>query len=344
MYKKLEQVQKELNQYRQVGAERGKSVGFNWEDLPITFKPASTTYIGAAPHVGKTEFIFDILINLSCIHGWKHVIFSPETGEPHEIFAELCSKYIGKDFINSKFGMTEVERGEAEVFISEYFYIIDPKDENLTIDQFYKLVDQIEIDEDVKFNTTLIDPWNELTEEFLPEDLGREDKYLSRILGECRKNARKTKRHNIIINHVRDQAVQKLSNGTFYFPMPSPRDMAGGQVWFRKGMMMIMLWRPPIGWENPADKMITLDDNELIVKVAKSKPKGVSINGVYKMYYEVSKKEFYIKKFGKKYYADRSKHNRRPLREIINHEIEDVNLNEHLNVDFDKENEKDTPF
>ena len=343
MYKKLEEVQKELNHYWQVGQERGVSVGFDWEKLPITLKPASTTYIGAAPHVGKTEFILEILINVSCLHGWKHIIFTPETGEPHEIFAELCSKYIGKNYINSQYGMSEIERMEAENFVSEHFFIIDPKDDDLTINQFYKLVDEIELNEDVKFNTTLIDPWNELTEEFLPEDLGREDKYLSRILGECRKNARRTNRHNIIINHVRDQAVQKLKNGTFYFPMPSPRDMAGGQVWFRKGMLMIMLWRPPIGWENPKDQMVTTENNELIVKVAKSKPKGVAENGIYRMYYDIKKKAYYMIDLGRKVYAERGSHLFCSKYEKIELEPEKITLNEHVNYDFDEE-DKDTPF
>jgi hypothetical protein len=344
MYKKLQDVQDDLNQYRQLGAQRGVSIGWDFDLLPITLKPASTTYIGAAPHVGKTEFILELLINVSCLHGWKHCIFTPETGEPHEIFAELCVKYIGKDFLNSEHGMSEIERMEAEVFISEHFYIVDPKDEDLTIEGFYQLVDQIETDEGVKFDSTLIDPWNELTENYLPEDLGREDKYLSRILGLCRKNARKTGRHNVIINHVRDQAPQKLKNGTFYYPMPSPRDMAGGQVWFRKGMLMIMLWRPPLGWEDPTDQSVTTEENELVVKVAKSKPKGVSKNGLFKMYYDFKAKSYYIKDMAFNRYPDRGKHNKQSPVKKIEYVAEKLTLNEHINIDFDNENTKETPF
>ena len=343
MYKKLENVQSELNHYRNNGAQRGASIGYKWEDLPISIKLGSTTYIGAAPHVGKTEFILDILINLSCIHGWKHCIFTPETGEPHEIFAEIASKYIGKDFVNSEYGMDEEERMEAENFAAEHFYIVDPKDEDLTLEGFYELVNQIEIDEDVTFQTTLIDPWNELTENLIHEDMGREDKYLSRILGYCRKNARNTKRHNFIINHVRDQAVQKLQNGTFYFPMPSPRDMAGGQVWFRKGMLMIMLWRPPIGWESP-EGLVTTDDNELIVKVAKSKPKGVSINGIYRLYWDFKRKTYYQQSGGFKNYADRGRHNRLEPNQKMEYKPERENLNEFRNDNFDNDIDKNIPF
>ena len=342
MIKKLEEVQKDLNELRNNGIQRGNDIGWSFDNLPITFKPASTTYIGAAPHVGKTEFILEILINLSCRHGWKHLIFSPETGTPTEIYAELLSKYIGKDFIQGDYAMTELERAEAEVFIAEHFYIIDPVDEELTIDEFYRMVDELEINEGVKLNTTLIDPWNELTESFSHEDLGREDKYLSRILGQCRRNARKTNRHNIIINHVRDQAVQKLDNGTFYFPMPSPRDMAGGQVWYRKGMLMIMLWRPPLGWQNPTNGEETILDNELIVKVAKSKPKGVSVNGVYKMYFDFKKKQYYQLVNDKQVYADRGHHNNREV--SVQVPRESLSLNSRRNENFYEVDKEDMPF
>lgn len=338
MYKKLDELTNELNELRTNGVQRGKDIGFPWDMLPLTFKEGSTTYIGAAPHVGKTEFTFDILINLSARHGWKHIIFTPETGTPTDIFAELCTKYIGKDFISGEYGMNETERVKAEMFVSEYFYIIDPSDEDLTIDQFYSLVDEIELNEGVKFNSTLIDPWNELTESYMPEDLNREDKYLSRILATVRKNARKTNRHNFVINHVRDQAPQKMSNGVFYFPMPSPRDMAGGQVWFRKGMLMIMLWRPPIDWESPVDQTLS-KKNELIVNIAKAKPKGVSLAGIYKMYYDFKQKEYYMENFDKRIYADRKEHNQRhtAVRQVS--EPEKNSLNEFVSDEFD-----DSPF
>lgn len=343
MYKKLEHIKSELNEFRNKGVQRGKDIGFSYDRLPITFKPASTTYIGAAPHVGKTEFILDILIDLSCRHGWRHIIFTPETGNPTEIFAEIMSKYIGKSFVQGQHSMTEIERTKAEYFVSEHFYIVDPVDEDLTIEGFYKLVDDIEVSENISFHSTLIDPWNELTESFIPEDLGREDKYLSRILGYCRKNARNKGRHNFIINHVRDQAVQKLESGSFYFPMPSPRDMAGGQVWYRKGMLMLMLWRPPVGWIDPKTKVETVHENELIVKVAKSKPKGVSENGTYKMYFDFFRKEYYLLEGEKKIYADRGEHNFRSTTAKI--PVEKLSLNEHVNTNFDgEENEEEIPF
>jgi hypothetical protein len=310
MYKRLTNVNNELFDIRLQKDVKGKSIGWDWDLLPYTIKEGCTTYIGSAPASGKTELWFEILINLSCLHNWNHVIFSPETGSSAEIFAELCYKYVGKPYVQGQNSMTNSEQIVAEMFINEHFIVIDPIDEDLTITKFYELVDEIEKKEGMKIHTTTIDPWNELTEEFLPSDLGREDKYLSRILGTVRKNARKTGRHNCVINHVRDQPMvsSKTIAGTdiSYFPMPSARDFAGGQVWFRKGLSVLIPWRPPYGLLDGDGR--GAEKNEVHLKVAKSKPKGVSKNGVYKLYLDLDKYQYYMLDFkGNRIYANRTK-------------------------------------
>jgi hypothetical protein len=310
MYKRLTNVNNELFDIRLQKDVRGKSIGWDWDILPYTIKEGCTTYIGSAPASGKTELWFEILINLSCLHNWNHVVFSPETGSSAEIFAELCYKYIGKPYVQGQNSMTNSEQIVAEMFINEHFIVIDPIDEDLTITKFYDLVDEIEKKEGIKIHTTTIDPWNELTEEFLPSDLGREDKYLSRILGTVRKNARRTGRHNCVINHVRDQPMvsSKTIAGTdiSYFPMPSARDFAGGQVWFRKGLSVLIPWRPPFGLMDSDG--VGAEKNEVHLKVAKSKPKGVSKNGVYKLYLDLDKYQFYMLDYkGNRIYANRTK-------------------------------------
>jgi hypothetical protein len=308
MYKKLTDLNAEMFSIRYEKDTRGKSIGWDWDMLPLTIKEGTTTYIGAAPASGKTELWFEILINLSCLHGWNHVIFSPETGNSAEIFSELCYKFIGKPYVQGQNSMTNSEQVSAEMFINQHFIVIDPIDEDLTITKFYDLVDEIERKEQITIHTTTIDPWNELTEEYIASDLGREDKYLSRILGQARKNARKTNRHNCIINHVRDQpmitAMSIAGTELRYFPIPTARDFAGGQVWFRKGLSVLIPWRPPYGLPN-ADGS-GAEKNEVHLKVAKSKPKGVSKNGVYKLFLDVDRYQYYMLDYkGNRVYANR---------------------------------------
>ncbi len=308
MFKRLSNVNGEMVDLRHKKNVRGKSVGWDWDLLPYTIKEGCTTYIGAAPASGKTELWFEFLINLSCVYGWNHVVFSPETGSAAEIYAELCYKYIGKPYTLGDNAMTQGEQIRAEMFIDRHFIVVDPIDEDLTLQGYYDLVDEIERTQEMKIHTTTIDPWNELTEEYIQSDLGREDKYLSRILGIARKNARKTNRHNCIINHVRDQTpiTKELFSGeqVTYFPPPSARDFAGGQVWFRKGLCVLIPWRPPYGLKDNDGSIC--EANEVHLKVAKSKPKGVSKNGTYKMFLDVERYQYYMLDWkGNRVYANR---------------------------------------
>jgi len=205
MYKRLSEISSEFNSLREQGRTRGKEVGWPWELLPLTLKEGNTTYMASAPGSGKTEFWLECLINTSCKYGWKHCIYSPETGAFADVYAELCHKFVGKAFVKSKDSMNDIELAHAQQFVDEHFVVVDPIDDDLSIHQFYALVDKIENDTGWTINTTTIDPWNELAEEYINSDLGREDKYLSRILGYVRKNARGTGRHNCVITHVRDQ-------------------------------------------------------------------------------------------------------------------------------------------
>jgi hypothetical protein len=50
------------------------------------------------------------------------------------------------------------------------------------------------------------------------------------------------------------------------------------------------------------------EKNEVHLKVAKSKPKGVSKNGVYKLYLDLDKYQYYMLDFkGNRIYANREK-------------------------------------
>lgn len=330
-YKRLEDVNQDLQSLREKGRQKGYTVGWDWDVLPYTVILGSTTYMAAAPATGKTELILEIMINLSCLHGLNHVIYTPETGSPTDIFAELCHKYIGKPYEKSQYQMTESERTQAEYFIGEHFVIVDPQDEDLTAMQFYKLIDDIENETGKRIHCTLLDPWNELKEDFKPEDLGREDKYLSRTLGAVRKNARQTFRHHFILTHVRDQGLI-TQGGISYYPPPQARDFAGGQTWFRKGNTMLVPWRPPFGLSDGSNR--AYGEFETLLKIAKTKPKGTSKNGSYVLNLDTQRYQYYvIDDYGKRVYADRGKHN-------FSHEVKPKQLT--VNNDF--LNETEAPF
>lgn len=285
---KISDLQKGVDELYAKGIVKGEDVGFNCLRNLYSIKLGSTTYIMGSPYSGKTELWFEFLINLSESKGWKHAIFTPETGSREEVVAELCSKYLMKPFYNYENRMTEAEKYKAMNWLNEHFFIFDP-DEAVTPIDFYDEINALERELSIKVHTTTLDPYNELKND-LNGNLGRQDLYIEELLGMVRRNARINNRHNCIITHAANQQA-KEDGGITYYPAPTARDYAGGQAWFRKGMGMIAVWRPPFGLSDSSG--IPYTENETHVIIQKVKPKGTGIRGTAKLYFDIKKNRFY---------------------------------------------------
>ena len=308
-YFRVSELSDEINAKYEKGVSKGSDVGFSCLDNLYSVKLACTTYIYGSSASGKTEFWFEILINLSKKYGWKHAIYSPETGNPTDIAIELMHKWVSKPFYNnldrdSKINrLTKKEVDELTKEIDNYFYIIDAGSYDFTITEFYDLVDEIELENNIKIQTTLADPINEYKHDMgnMPRDM-----YLESILGRIRRNARDKKRHNCLITHVTSQQLQegKNQNGEtlFYYPLPTYRQIAGGESWSRKGDAMIAIWRPPKGMIDPQENR-PYDANEVVVAIQKAKPKGIGAVGLARLWFDVQKSRYYESVGGKKSYA-----------------------------------------
>ncbi len=300
IYYTLNEGKNDIAELYEKGITRGVYMGFETLHEYFSFKSVGTTYIYGSPFSGKSEWWFEIMITLTELYGYRHAIYSPESGNRHEIYAELISKYLGKQFYKNMDGhMSEIERMKAEDFIHEYFYVIDPDDKDLTIEQFYLSIADLEKKLDKKINTTLCDPFNELFHQFDT----RQDLYIESRLGFIRREAFTNNRHNVIITHCTDQeaTLDKGTNKRYYAP-PSPREIAGGQAWYRKAMNLICLWRPPEWMIDPLTGA-PHHENEVHIIIHKYKPKGVGKKGTVKLYYDTIKNRYYELIDGNKRYA-----------------------------------------
>lgn len=298
-YFRISELSDKVNEKYEKGVSKGSDVGFKCLSDLYSVKLACTTYLYGSSASGKTEFWFEILINLSQKYGWRHAIYSPETGNPSDIAIELMHKWVGKPFYENLNRDSKVNRlTKAEVYrltaeLDQYFYIIDAGSYDFTIPEFYDLVDEIEKEQGVKIHTTLADPINEYR-----HDLGNmpRDMYLESILGRIRRNARDKNRHNCLITHVTSQQLQEAKDqngGTiFYYPLPTYRQIAGGESWSRKGDAMIAVWRPPKGMIDPIENR-PYDGNEVVIAVQKAKPKGIGAVGVARLWFDVQKSRYY---------------------------------------------------
>lgn len=304
---------KNINQYRdlvmhqyETGTEKGLDVGFSCLKDLITIKPGYTTFFLGFAAAGKTELHLETLFNLTERYNWKNALISSEIGNIEDVIAELVSKHLKKPFYKNSYSCaTEKEIHQALDHLSHYFYPVDPEGQDYTLESFYENCKQIEIDNKIKLNSTSIDPWNDLTEN-LDKFGGREDKYLSWALKIVREKAKKNMWHNFIVTHAKDMPPILLKSTVgkevFCTAVPTLQSFAGGQVWGRRAFNVVGVWRPERNAINPETTQ-PFDQNEAIVLILKSKPKGTGKKGKASLFFHWLSNRYYEKIDGENMFA-----------------------------------------
>ena len=283
---RLEDKINETKLFAEHGLKDVKQTGLSILNDYLGLKKGYPLFIAGSPGSGKTEFTLEILMNTSILYGWNHFIYCGEGGNIEHIFNELLHKWLQKPYSLA----TEREKLDAEYFISEHF-IIANHDNDFTINEFYDLVLKTEKELNIKFDTTLFDPFNDIKDE---TELfgGREDKYLAHALKQVRISSKKNNRIDILVNHIADVKAQldKDSN-TRYTPHALASEWAGGRTWQRRGFTMVMIWRPPVFLKD--SQGMPYAKNETHVIIQKAKPKGVSQIGTRSIFYDWKKNRYY---------------------------------------------------
>lgn len=289
-----------LTSLRKEGIKKGAWTGFDSLFDKYSMKKGSTTYIYAGAHQGKSQFGFELMMNLAEYSGWKWAVYSPETGSPTEVFAELMWVYLRKPFlINDTITATDEETEKALDFINEHFYIIDSGLQDLSIEGFYTAVEEIEQDHFIKIDGCFVDPFTEIKTDV---SVGvRDDIAIGQILTRIRKHSSDKDYHTIVTVHTKHQQA-KYKNGVPYVDKPTMNDIAGGMQWSRKGMMIINVWRCPFGLED--SNGIPYEPNQVEVTVVKAKPKIVGKLGKVTLFYDKLTNRYYeYNDQGKKQFA-----------------------------------------
>lgn len=297
---KVEDVRDSLSTLRNEGVKKGAWVGFDSLFDKYSVKKGSTTYIYAGAHQGKSQFGFELMMNLAEYSGWKWALYSPETGSPTEVFAELLWVYLRKPFlINDHLTATDEETEKAISFINDHFYIIDSGLQDLTVEGFYTAVEQIEEDNFITIDGCMIDPFTEIKTDV--SSGVRDDIAIGQVLTKVRKHSAEKDYHTIVTVHTKHQQA-KYKNGVPYVDKPTMNDIAGGMQWSRKGMMVVNVWRCPYGLED--GNGVPYEPNQVEITVVKAKPKIVGKLGSVTLYYDKMKNRYYeLDSRGQKQYA-----------------------------------------
>lgn len=295
MYVPFEDYENEADDLYKNGNPKGLDSRFKIAREFISYRKKFTTYIYSAPFSGKTQFAMSELTYLAERYDWKIAVFSLELGEPQDVLAEVASIYIGRLYnTNSKdLKMNQIEHNRAKSFFKEHFYVLDPvyKKSNIesTVNNILKEVAKVERKFNIHFDCVYIDPISEL------DDGGEEriHKFTHNVNKMVNLDAKFNNRHNFLVSHVRDQqGILDKTENKMYYPVPTPRDVSGGQNTYKQGYQMICVYRPPSFKINDKTKEFH-KKNETQIHIQKAKPKGVGKIGDFTLYYDWKTNRYY---------------------------------------------------
>jgi len=305
VYYHLDEVWDRVQNFIKEGYTKGMDVG--WKALldNYSMKRGSTTYVLGYPYSGKSQIFHEIYVNLAYEYGTNCVIFSPESGNVEHIYAELISIAMNKSIVGKKIDPSEFE--DVSKFIRRKFWVIDPMGKEFDMKDMLSQVETIERSEETKIDIISIDPLNYLD---LDKSHHRIDLAQAKDLDLFLADAKKNDRHNVIITHVRDIPPRQIKDRNkevkyTYYPMPTPFDAANGQMFYRKGMMIVTMWRPLDTEGNPIENEEgkPYEKNESLFCVQKVKPKGTGKISQTPLYYDIDKNRYYEYINGYKSYA-----------------------------------------
>lgn len=298
MIKRLKDVAAKIEKIVDYPFQRGKQTGFKCLDRIYSIKVGSYTCFHAAPHHGKSELQFEIMMNLSLKYDDVNVIYSPESGTAEEIMLELAHKYLQKQVAryNPMYEIaSDVDRYNALAWVDHHFIILDDEDDEesdgYTWDRITEEVESIEKEYGITVHNIMAEPYNEIIHDM--KDFGsRQDMYIEYFLTTIRRYARRKKKHVFLAFHVGKQEKQKIGNHSFY-PMPRAREASGGQAALRKAMMWLNMWRPPNGLKD--DKGQPYAPNELVIEVEKARPKYFGYRGTCSLFFNMQRSRYFEK-------------------------------------------------
>jgi len=211
----------ELVDLYQNGLRPGKKTRHNKLNELITFETARLMTVTGIPGCGKSEFVDELLVQLSTLHGWRAGFFSPENFPIQLHISKLIAKLAGTWM--DRLSIEELDKFSE--MVRDSFYWVMPDDEyhlDVILEKARYLIRKYGI------KIFVIDPWNML-EYTAPNNL-TETQYISKCLTQISNFARQNNILMIIVAHPKK--MEKNSDG--FWDVPNLYSINGSAHFFNK--------------------------------------------------------------------------------------------------------------
>jgi twinkle protein len=245
------EVADEVEQLYLNGAEPGLHPGLLQLGNHYRPKKGLWTAITGVPGSGKSTLVDTIMVNLSELHGWKHLICSPENQPVSRHIATLAGVHARQTFHRDY--LSEQAYISALQWVQDHFKFVNPPEESFTVPYILGLGVAVEA-QGFAFDGFTIDPWNEM-EHKRPAGFS-ETEYTSWALSKFRRYVLEHKKHLWVVAHPTKLRKIENKNATLeesskpVFPVATLYDISGSAHWFNKTDYGLSVWRDKYAHDN----------------------------------------------------------------------------------------------
>ena len=267
-------------------------------------------YMGGYDGSGKSEISLELQMQLSELYGDNHVILTGEVGQVEEVYLELYWKHGKKPYNKydyygneNRVYQSEEERKQSRDFVNAHFLVVDVLRIN-EIFRFDDLTNEIKniLNEGLTFSnvsTISIDGVYEVTREDKPQTEQQLEALLNKIY---RYGQRETVSVYVTTHVANKNGFLELDGGKKYPKPPTKYNWTMGMMWSRKGYQLLNVYRPSTKYDYFGNGNMCAP-NECWIENEKSKPKGLTLPGRAKIYFDTLANRFYEKINGEKKYS-----------------------------------------
>jgi twinkle protein len=216
------------------GKVKGKSTGFKTLDPHFTLRLGHLIDINGFPASGKSIFAMTIALVTAVLHDWKWGLYMPESYPVEDAYDTIVEMLVGNTSDISWDNRMSYEdyKVAAHNFVKKYIYFVD-REKGYTPEELRDVARRMI----KKYGITgfITDPWNSLTEKRNKgEDLVP---YLTRELSAEHRLVTHNNIVKIICTHPPTPDTPKGEK----YKAPSPFNVDGGAIWFKKVYDMVAL-------------------------------------------------------------------------------------------------------
>ena len=258
-----------------------EGIGIPLIDDAFKFRRGEITLLSGHGNQGKSSILKYMLLCHAALHGRKFAMFPPEDNPAEMFYNDLVEILLGADCSPRNPRRPSKQLYErAYRWVSDHFFYIYPESESPTPAYIKQRFLELIIKE--KVDGCVIDPFNQMDND-LRKAGGRDDQYLSTILGDFARFATVNNIFFFIVAHPKG-GLRKEGKGDY--PCPDVYDLAGGAMWNAK-MWNILMYHRPEFYSDP-------DSNACQLHVKKVKRREVGKRGEVNFEYAYGRRRFFF--------------------------------------------------